>query len=74
MSYGTEDAPYEWELKLYDAFLGNCDKLSIEAVVKGINVNNDKGAELLNKCITLQIAHKKGWRAETIMIGWMKNI
>ena len=51
---GVEDAPEEWELKLSDAFLGKCDKLSVEAVVKVINVNYDKGAELLQKCRTMQ--------------------
>lgn len=51
---GKEDYPEEWELKLSDAYLGKCDKITVEAVVKIFNVNYDKGAKLLEKCRTLQ--------------------
>lgn len=51
---GQEDAPEEWELKLSDAFIEKCDKISVEAVVKVINVNYEKGAEFLSRCKTMQ--------------------
>ena len=51
---GLEDQPVMQELKLSDAFMGECDTISIEVVVKVININLDKGAELLKKCKTLQ--------------------
>lgn len=50
---GKEDAPLEQELKFSDSFFEKCDKLYIEAVVKVINVNYDKGAEILKRCQTL---------------------
>lgn len=45
---GREELPLEQELKLSDAFVQKCDKLSIEVVVKVINVNYEKGYSLLN--------------------------
>lgn len=51
---GVEDAPVEWTQKLSDAFIGKCDTISVEAVVKVFNVNYEKGAELLKKCKTLR--------------------
>ncbi len=51
---GKEDAPEEWELKLSDAFTEKCDKILVEAVVKVINVNYEKGAEFLDRCKTMQ--------------------
>ncbi|MBQ3612335.1 MAG: hypothetical protein IJA01_08720 [Firmicutes bacterium] len=51
---GKKDAPVEWELKLSDAFREKCDTISVEAVVKVINVSYEKGAELLERCKTMQ--------------------
>ena len=51
---GKEDAPEDWELKLSDAFAEKCDKISVEAVVKVINVNYEKGAKLLEDCRTMK--------------------
>ena len=51
---GTEEQPEEQELKLSDAFVVKCDKISIEARIKVINVNYDKGAEILEKSRTLR--------------------
>lgn len=51
---GAKDAPLEQTLKLSDTFAGECDKISLELTVKVINVNYDKGAEVLNKCETLK--------------------
>lgn len=51
---GTEEQPEEQELKLSDAFIVKCDKISIEARIKVINVNYDKGAEILEKSRTLR--------------------
>ncbi|MCQ4635430.1 hypothetical protein NE619_01695 [Anaerovorax odorimutans] len=50
---GKAPAPLEQELKLSDAFIEKCGKLSLEAVVKVINVNYEQGAELLARCRTL---------------------
>ena len=47
---GVEDAPLEQELKLSDAFLEKRDTIAVQAVVKVINVNYEKGAELLGRC------------------------
>ena len=46
---GTEEQPLYQELKLSDAFRGKCDTISLDAVVKVINVNHEKGAELLKR-------------------------
>ena len=51
---GGETAPEEWELKLSDAFIEKCDKITVEAVVKVINVNYDKGVKFLTRCKTMQ--------------------
>ncbi len=51
---GKDDAPEEWELKSSDAFIEKCDKISVEAVVKVINVNYEKGAKFLTRCKTMQ--------------------
>ncbi|MDD5831941.1 MAG: hypothetical protein PUC98_00430 [Clostridiales bacterium] len=54
---GAEDAPVEQEMRLSDAFMtkaGECGTISLEVVVKFINVNYEKGAELLTKCKTMQ--------------------
>ena len=41
-------------MKLSDAFMAECDKISVEVVVRFINVNYEKGAELLKRCNTMQ--------------------
>lgn len=51
---GVQDAPVEQEMKLSDAFMAECDKISVEVVVRFINVNYEKGAELLKRCNTMQ--------------------
>ena len=51
---GMEDAPLEQELKLSDAFLEKRDTIVVEAVVKVINVNYEKGAELLRRCRSMR--------------------
>ncbi|MEI3502479.1 MAG: hypothetical protein V8Q42_02025 [Anaerovoracaceae bacterium] len=48
--YGAKDIPLESELKLSDTFIAKCDKLYLELNVRVINVNYEKGAELLEKC------------------------
>ncbi|MCO7120500.1 Rpn family recombination-promoting nuclease/putative transposase [Ihubacter massiliensis] len=50
---GKEDLPLEENLKLSDAFLEKCATLSVEAVVKVINVNYKQGAEILERCKVL---------------------
>ena len=50
---GIEDAPVEQELKLSDAFMAECDKIAVEVTVSFINVNYEKGAELLKHCRTM---------------------
>ncbi len=42
------------EMKLSDAFMADCDTISVEVVVRFINVNYEKGAALLGKCRTMQ--------------------
>ena len=51
---GTKDAPLEQTLKLSDTFIGECDTISLELIVKVINVNYEKGSEVLEKCRTLK--------------------
>ena len=51
---GEKDAPLHQEQKLSDAFLCKCDTISLEVKVHVINVNLEKGAELLEKCRTLK--------------------
>lgn len=50
---GAEDQPIMQELKLSDAYIAKCGKISLEARVKVINVNYDKGADILKRCKTL---------------------
>lgn len=51
---GEKDAPLYHEQKLSDAFMCKCDTISLEVKVHVINVNLEKGAELLEKCRTLK--------------------
>lgn len=51
---GAKDAPLEQTLKLSDTFMGEYDTINLELVVRVINVNYDKGSEVLNKCQTLK--------------------
>lgn len=51
---GTKEAPLEQTMKLSDTFIGECDKIALELIVKMINVNYEKGAEILDKCDTLR--------------------
>lgn len=50
---GAEDFPVCRGQKLSDAFAVKCDKISLELKVKVINVNYDKGAEILSRCRSL---------------------
>lgn len=50
---GIQAAPLEQELKLSNAFFKKCDKITLEAVVKVINVNYGQAAEVLAHCKTL---------------------
>lgn len=50
---GTEDRPLMEKMKLSDAFIQKCDTISLELVVTVINVNHEKGAEILEKSRTL---------------------
>ncbi len=50
---GAEDEPIMQELKLSDAYIAKCGKISLEARVMVINVNYDKGADILKRCKTL---------------------
>ena len=50
---GAEDFPVCREQKLSGAFAVKCDKISLELKVKVINVNYDKGAEILSRCRSL---------------------
>ena len=47
---GLQDAPVEQEMKLSDAFMAECDRIALEVTVKFINVNYEKGAEILKGC------------------------
>lgn len=51
---GTQDFPVETELSLSDAFFDPDGKNSLELKVKVININTDKGHEILNKCEVLR--------------------
>lgn len=50
---GKQDIPLEQEVNLSDSFIAKCDKISLEMVVKIINVNYEKGARLLEECQTM---------------------
>lgn len=51
---GLADEPLEQIMKLSDSFKEKNDIITVEAIVKIINVNYEKGAELLKQCETLQ--------------------
>ena len=51
---GPQDAPVEQEMKLSDAFMAECDKIALEVAVKFINVNYEKGAEILKRCKAME--------------------
>lgn len=51
---GKEDMPLEQELKLSDAFFEKHDTIFVEVLVRVINVNYEKGAELLARCTLLK--------------------
>ena len=51
---GTEEQPLERQLKLSDAFVEKCDKINIEIKVEVININYEKGSELLSRSRTLK--------------------
>ena len=51
---GAKDAPLEQILKLSDTFVGECDTISLELIVKVVNVNYEKGSEILKRCRTLR--------------------
>ena len=51
---GVEDIPVEKEIKFSDSYICKYDKIPVEAIVKVINVNYEKGAELLERCRTLE--------------------
>lgn len=51
---GTQDFPVETELSLSDAFFDSNGKDSLELKVKVININTDKGHEILSKCEILR--------------------
>ena len=48
---GMQEQPLEQELKFSDAFITKCDKIFVELKVKVININYEKGAEILKRCI-----------------------
>ena len=50
---GRDDYPESTILKLSDAFITNSDTLPLELEVKVYNINKSKGAEVLNRCKTL---------------------
>ena len=51
---GPQDAPVEQEMKLSDAFMAECDRIALEVTVKFINVNYEKGAEILKRCKAME--------------------
>ena len=51
---GRVDQPLYQELKLSDAFMVKRDTIALEAIVKVINVNLEKGAETLKQCKTMR--------------------
>ena len=50
---GRDDYPESTILKLSDAFITNSDTSPLELEVKVYNINKSKGAEVLNRCKTL---------------------
>lgn len=51
---GVKEMPLKQTLKLSDTFAGECDTISLELIVKVINVNLEKGSDILDKCRTLK--------------------
>ena len=51
---GIVEIPVEDKIKLSDSYVAKCDTIPVEAEVKIINVNYEKGAELLRRCRTLE--------------------
>ncbi|MGN1218802.1 MAG: hypothetical protein ACI4TD_12650 [Phocaeicola sp.] len=51
---GPQDAPVEQIMKLSDAFIVECDTIALEVTVKFINVNYEKGAEILKRCKAME--------------------
>ncbi len=51
---GIAEIPVEDKIKLSDSYVAKCDTIPVEAEVKIINVNYEKGAELLRRCRTLE--------------------
>lgn len=51
---GNEDREEEWEQRLSDAFAVIQDNPAVEVVVKVININYEKGAQLLERSKTLK--------------------
>ena len=47
---GLEEQPITQELKLSDSYAAKCGKISLEASVTMINVNYEKGADILERC------------------------
>ena len=50
---GKEDTEIIETLKLSDLYIQKCDRMSLEVKVEVININHEKGAEILNKCKSL---------------------
>lgn len=51
---GKAERQEEWEQRLSDLFESVKETMNVEVIVKVININYEKGAELLNKCKTLK--------------------
>lgn len=51
---GVEEQPLEKELKLSDTYIEKRDIIPMELAVKVINVNYEKGAEILKRCEALE--------------------
>ena len=50
---GIEDYPQTITLKLSDAFITKPEHIPLELTVQVLNINNDKGGEILKTCKTL---------------------
>ena len=50
---GKEDTKLVETLKLSDLYIQKCAKMSLEVKVEVININHEKGAEILHKCKSL---------------------
>ena len=50
---GIEDYPQTITLKLSDAFITKPEHIPLELTVQVLNINNDKGSEILKTCKTL---------------------